>query len=484
MAHPDGPDLSSLPRVDDVLALPGAREAADAHGHEVVRAAVRDALDGARTDLRAGARTDVPDATAVLAAAAARLDAATATRLRPVLNATGVVLHTNLGRAPLSGVAVAAAVDAAGATTLEYDVATGTRGSRTRSLGELAARACGAEAATVVNNGAGALMLVLAALAAGRGTIVSRGELIEIGGSYRLPDVMAAAGTRTVEVGTTNRTRTADHAAAIDDDTALLLKVHPSNYRVVGFTEEAPAAELAALARDRGLAFVHDVGSGLLRPPADPALARLLADEPTVSGALAAGADLVLFSGDKLLGGPQAGVVAGRADLVAACTRHPLARALRIDKLQRAALEATLAAHLRDPGDPDLPVWRMLRADPADLATRAAAVLDRLDGAGGVPDGASVTAVGCEAVVGGGSLPGATLPSHGLAVVPADGDADGLAARLRGAGPDGPGAPAVAVVGRVEDGRVVLDLRTVPPDRDGDLTDALVAALAAVLRGG
>jgi L-seryl-tRNA(Ser) seleniumtransferase len=462
-------DLSALPRVDDVLALPGTEEALDRHGRGEVRDAVRAALDDARARLRSGASTQVPDAAAVLADATDRLDAAGAARLGPVCNATGVVLHTNLGRAPLSDAALTAVAAAGRATALELDLGSGSRGSRTAAVGALAARACGAEAATVVNNGAGALVLVLAALAAGRRTLVSRGELIEIGGSYRLPDVMAASGTTMVEVGTTNRTRTRDYADALDDDTALLLKVHTSNYRVVGFTEEAPPAELAALAHDRGLALVHDVGSGLLDEPADPELARALAGEPTVRQALAAGADLVLFSGDKLLGGPQAGIVAGRADLVAACTRHPLARALRIDKLQRAALEATLTAHLRDPGAPDLPVWHMLGASVAGLRDRATALARALD-----QTLAGVEVVACDALVGGGALPGVTLPSAGLAVTPPDGDADGLAARLRRP-PSG-----TPVVARVEDGRVVLDLRTVPPADD----DALGAALARALRTG
>jgi L-seryl-tRNA(Ser) seleniumtransferase len=364
-----------------------------------------------------------------------------------------VVLHTNLGRAPLSAAARQAVAEAAGYTSLELDLDTGGRGSRTRHLGELAAELCGTEAATVVNNGAGALVLVLAAMASGREVVVSRGELIEIGGSYRLPDLMEAAGARLVEVGTTNRTRIGDYRAAVGDDTALLLKVHRANYRVVGYTEEAPLEALAELGREEGVPVVHDLGSGLLRDGEG-----VLADEPSVAGSVRAGADLVLFSGDKLLGGPQAGILAGRADLVLRCSRHPFSRALRVDKLQRAALEATFEAHLRADVPLDVPTLAMLHTDVDQLAQRARWMAAELGG--------GAAAVELRGLIGGGALPGGELPSWGVALD--DGDAEGVAARLRAGDPP--------VVARVEDGRVLLDLRTVPPTLDADLVDLVLEA--------
>ncbi|MBW3657376.1 MAG: L-seryl-tRNA(Sec) selenium transferase [Actinobacteria bacterium] len=445
--------LSRLPKVDLLLQRDDAAAAIARYGRGPVTDAVRRALDDIRTEVRAGRPLPPPDE--VVTRAVADVAGARAGRLRRVVNATGVVLHTNLGRAPLSAAAREAAVEAAGYTTLEYDLGEGARGSRTAHVGRLAAELCGTEAATVVNNGAAALVLVLAALSTGREALVSRGELIEIGGSYRLPDVMAVSGALMREVGTTNRTRVADYRDAVGDDTGLLLKVHRSNFEVVGFVEEAGAGELAALGRDAGVPFVHDLGSGLIRTANDGPFA----GEPSVEASVAAGADLVIFSGDKLLGGPQAGIVAGRADLVRRCTTHPLARAFRIDKLQRAALEATLEAHLRADVPTDVPTWAMLTADPASLRARAEQLAPLI--------GDVATAAPTRSVVGGGSLPGVELDSWGITIGRAD--VDGLADDLRAGDPP--------VIGRVDDGRLVLDLRTVPPADDDLLVDLVRAAL-------
>ena len=381
--------------------------------------------------------------------------------LQPVVNATGVLLHTNLGRAPLAHHQDAAS------TNLELDLATGRRGSRSSHAGRLLATACGAEAALVVNNGAAAVLLVLAALAGGgRGVVVSRGELIEIGGGFRVPEVMAQSGARLVEVGTTNRTRRADveRAVADDPDVAVVLKVHQSNYRIVGFTEAVGVDELAGL----GPPVVVDLGSGLV-DAACPWLAdgppAWLADEPAARQTLAAGADLVTFSGDKLLGGPQAGIVAGRADLVAACAAHPLARALRPGGLVLAALQETALAHLRRDSDA-IPFWRMATSSVDGLRARADAVASRVaERTGSDPP----TVAALESVPGGGTLPGVTIASAGLVL---DGD---VTDALRAADP--------AVIARVHDGRTLVDLRTVDPADDDHLAGAVAAALAAEARG-
>ena len=444
--------LRRLPQIEVLLRHPDTSDLLQAYGRRAVADALRDEVDRVRAATRDGAA--IPALGRIVAAAATQLVTRRSGRLQRVINATGVVLHTNLGRAPLSEEARRAVLDATGYTCLEYDLGTGGRGSRTRHLGDLAAELCGTEAATVVNNGAAALALALAAIAAGRGVVVSRGELIEIGGSYRLPEMMTAAGCRLVEVGTTNRTRASDYEAAIDEDTALLLKVHTSNYQIQGFTEEATPSELARIAHEHGLPFVHDLGSGLLRDVQEGPLA----GEPSVQTSVSAGSDLVIFSGDKLLGGPQAGVLAGSGELVSRCARHPLARAMRVDKLQRAALEATFEAHLRSEQPVDVPVVGMLAADPASLRERAERLAARLGG------NASVERV--EAVVGGGALPGATLPSW--AVVLASRDVEGLAVALRRGRPP--------VVARIDEGRVVLDLRSVPASEDDELVDLVEQA--------
>jgi L-seryl-tRNA(Ser) seleniumtransferase len=429
------------PRTDAVLADPRLVAAEQRLGRAIVLSAVRRAQDRARVG--------EIDPVAVADIAAANLPPLAAT-LTPVINATGVLLHTNLGRAPLSGAARAAIQAAAGSTDVEFDLASGQRGRRGRGmLAALAAAVPAAEAVHVVNNNAAALVLAATALAAGREIIVSRGELIEIGDGFRLPDLLESTGARIREVGTTNRTTAADYAAAVGPQTAFVLKVHPSNYRVEGFTASASVAELAGLS----VPVVGDIGSGLLVPHP------LLPAEPDASSWLAAGAALVTASGDKLLGGPQAGLLLGRADLVATLARHPLARALRVDKLTVAALEATLAG-------PRPPVAEQLLLDPDILIERAGRICAAL---ASLQIEASVEQT--VAAVGGGGAPGVTLPSAAVSLPTT------LAEALR-AGPAVRSGGRPAVVGRTEDGRLLLDLRAVAP-ADDELLVAAVAAAAA-----
>jgi L-seryl-tRNA(Ser) seleniumtransferase len=421
-----------VPRTDQILADPRLTAAAARLG----RAPVKAAVVAAQQRVRAGEL----DPAAVADAAVAALPPG-AGGLRPVLNATGVILHTNLGRAALSPAAVDAVVAASGPTDVELDLVTGKRARRGRTaLAALAAAVPGAGGVHVVNNGAAALVLTATALAAGKEIIVSRGELIEIGDGFRLPDLLESTGARLREVGTTNRTSAADYAAAIGPATGFILKVHPSNFVVRGFTRTAGVAELAG----RGVPVVSDIGSGLLAP--DP----LLPDEPDAATALAAGADLVVASGDKLLGGPQAGLLLGDAGLVERLRRHPLARALRVDKLTLAALQATVSG-------PPAPTWLALRADPAGLRARCEAV------AAAVPEASVVPAA---AVVGGGGAPELELPSWAVAV-PAE-----WAQPLR--------TGAVAVVGRVERGRLLLDLRCVPDEQDKTVIEAIRAVASPI----
>jgi L-seryl-tRNA(Ser) seleniumtransferase len=394
--------------------------------------------------------------------ARAQAEAIASALLRPVVNATGVLLHTNLGRAPLTPAGAAGQADGGPPiryTNVEFDLTTGRRGSRHHHAANLLARAAGAEAALVVNNGAAAVLLVLTALARGGDVLVSRGELVEIGGGFRVPDVLAASGANLVEVGTTNRTRLGDYRAQLTDATALVLKVHQSNYRVVGFTAAATVGELAGL----GPPVVADIGSGLLDattpwlasgPPA------WLRDEPAARQTLAGGAALVTFSGDKLLGGPQAGIVAGRSDLVERCARHPLARALRPGGLVLAALQATALAYLRRDGAA-IPFWSMATVPVETLRRRAAAIIEDL---GGGP-GPRAEVTDCAAVPGGGSLPGLEIPSAGVRV------AGDHTAALRANDPP--------IVARAHDGATICDLRTV---EGGD--DRVLALALAGLAGG
>jgi L-seryl-tRNA(Ser) seleniumtransferase len=419
--------------------LPSVDELARASDDPLAVDAARAVIDRAREELRAG--SDPGDLNVRLQE---ELAAARRPALRRVLNATGVIVHTNLGRAPLPAAALDRVLEAGRAyTNLEYDLDEGARGSRQDHVTRILRRLTGAESAIVVNNNAGAMLLALAALAEGREVLVSRGELIEIGDGFRIPDVLARSGARLVEVGTTNRTRAADYERAVRAETALLLRVHQSNFRVVGFTEQPTVADLAAVAQRHELPLLDDLGSGALVE---------VADEPTVRGALADGADLVCFSGDKLLGGPQAGVVVGNASLIEKLRRHPLHRALRIDKLGLAALEGTLLLYLApERARREIPVLRMLHEDVAIVRARA----ERLAAAVG---GEVEETVGR---VGGGALPLAELPSFACAVDEA------LAAPLRVHDPP--------VIGIVRDGRLLLDCRTLA---DGDV-DEVAAAVRA-----
>ena len=423
-------ELRNLPSVDELV-----RGSDDAQAV----AAARAVLDRAREEIRAGA--DPGDLAARLTE---ELAAARRPTLRRVLNASGVIVHTNLGRAPLAELALERVVDVSrGYSNLEYSLEDGVRGSRQDHVGALLRRLTGAEAALVVNNNAAAVLLALAALAEGRGVLVSRGELIEIGDGFRIPEVLSRSGARLVEVGTTNRTRVADYERAAGPDTALLLRVHQSNFRIVGFAEQPGLKELAALAHRLALPLVDDLGSGALLD---------LGAEPTAQESLTAGADLVCFSGDKLLGGPQAGIIVGRADLVERLRRHPLQRALRLDKLTLAALEGTLLLYL-DPARAlrEVPVLRMLREDAPSVRARA----DRLAGAVGGEVEETV------ARVGGGALPLAELPSFACALE------ESLAEPLRLHEPP--------VVGILRDGRLLLDCRTLA-DHEVDEVAAAVRA--------
>ncbi len=431
--------LRDLPSVHAILSDPRVAGLP----HDLLVSLARAALERARAALRDGGAA-IPDVAGAVAADAARLLDG---RLRRVINATGVVIHTNLGRAPWAPEAVAAAARAAGYTPVELDLSTGARGGRGEGVDALLRHLTGAEASLVVNNCAAAVLLALTALARGRDVIVSRGELVEIGGSFRVPDVIASGGARLVEVGTTNRTRASDFAAALGPDAAVLLRVHPSNFRIVGFTESADRDALVALAAERGLHVVEDLGSGSLDGDRG---------EPSVRAAVAAGVDVVVFSGDKLLGGPQAGLLVGRRDAIARLAAHPMQRALRVDKVTLAALEATLALHVRGVRTP---VQEMLATADGVLAERAARLRGALEGLG---VRAEVRADTSE--TGGGAHAGLGLPTWVVAV---PGGA-ALAARLRAGDP--------SVVARVADDALLLDLRTLRPDE----LDEVAAQVAAV----
>ena len=415
----------------------------------------REELAAARAAIAAGRATPDPDA--IAAGVLARARALGRPSLRPVINATGVIIHTNLGRAPLSDAARAAMESVAqGYSNLEFDPDSGARGSRHTHLETLLRRATGAEAALAVNNNASAVLLVLTALCARREVVLSRGELVEIGGGFRIPDVMRQSGARLVEVGTTNRTYVADYEAATGSETAALMRVHSSNFRVIGFVAQPDLADLAALAHARGVILLDDNGSGALLDTAPFGLA----PEPTVQASIAAGTDLVMFSGDKLLGGPQAGIVAGRAGLVERVRRHSLARAVRLDKASIAALNATLLHYIRGEALREVPVWRMIATPLAQIESRARAWATAIGEQAGV--------VPARSMIGGGSLPEESLPSVALAVrAPSP---DQLARRLRMGDPP--------IVARVEHDTLLLDPRTVDPGHDG----AVVACLRAALR--
>jgi L-seryl-tRNA(Ser) seleniumtransferase len=447
----------ALPSVDGLLRHPALRPLLDCYARPAVTGLVRQAVDAARRE----AVEDAPSVDAL----AERIVQDARRRWRsgpqPVINATGVVLHTNLGRAPLSRAAAAAATAVAtGYSALEFDLARGTRGARYEHLSFLLRDVTGAEDGIAVNNNAAGLVLALAALCRRREVIVSRGQAVEIGGGFRIPAIMRESGAKLIEVGTTNRTRPSDYAAALSARTAAILRVHASNFRIVGFTETVDVASLAALAQDHGVPLIDDVGSGSLldvRPYG-------LAPEPLVQESVAAGADLVLFSGDKLLGGPQAGLIVGRAELIARLRQHPLMRALRPDKITIAALGATLLHYVRGEADREIPVWRMIGAQAPEIEARARAWCAQLPAVEGVLAGVEPGA----STIGGGSLPGETLPTHVLALHStrrAASWASATAAALRAGTPP--------VVARIEDNRVVLDPRTVLSEQDAPLVAAL-----------
>lgn len=455
-------ELRKLPSVDALLKDSHLAELVAAHGHELVVAAARAELETSRAAILAGETAPPPEQ--VIEAIAARLAAELRPSLETVINASGVIIHTNLGRALLSERARQAMDEAARAySNLEYDLAEGRRGSRYVHAADLLCRLSGAEAAVVVNNNAAALLLVLTALAKDREVIISRGQLVEIGGGFRIPEVMAQGGARLVEVGTTNRTYRSDYEAAIDPErTALLMRVHRSNFQITGFTTEPGLDELSDLAHQHGLLLVDDLGSGTLLETTEFGLAH----EPTIQESLAAGADLVTASGDKLLGGPQAGLIFGRADLIARLKKHPLIRALRVDKTTLAALQATLLAYLENRATAEIPVWRMIATPLSELAGRARRLQQQL-----APAAGRIAVVETASAVGGGSLPGQTLPSYALALDTPSPDA--LAARLRARTPP----HRAPVIARIEQDRLLLDLRTVLPEQDATLAEVVRRAL-------
>ncbi len=453
--------LRALPSVDALMQDHTLHDLEHRYGHAVVLEACRDALDDARKTILAGAQAPMP--ALLIDEIAARIERAVRPSLVPVINATGVIIHTNLGRAPLSEETLAAMRAAAqGYSNLEYDLDAGERGSRHAHAESIIMRLTGAEAALVVNNNAAAVMLVLAAFAKDRDVIISRGQLVEIGGGFRVPDVLRQSGARLVEVGTTNRTYIQDYARAITDQTAILLRVHHSNFRMIGFTEEASLAELVALARERGIIVADDLGSGALLDTS----AYGLAHEPMPQESLAAGATLVSFSGDKLLGGPQAGIILGTKDAVDKLKHHPMTRALRVDKVTLAGLQATLLHYLKNEAVKKIPVWMMIAAKREDLDTRAKKWAERLQAAR-----LDASVIDAESTVGGGSLPGETLPTRALALQVAS--PDEFAARLRQNNPP--------IIARIDEERIVFDPRTVLASED----DALLAGIerCANMRG-
>ena len=443
-----------LPAIERLLTHPRVAPLAERHGHEAIVRVAREVLDDYRAEIeRSGAPPEQSAAEAV-ADRAASLEPS----LRRVVNASGVIIHTNLGRAPLSRATIAAMAAASeGYSNIEFDLDAGERGSRFSHLADLLASVSGAEAGIAVNNNASALLLALSALCAGGEVVIARGQLVEIGGGFRIPDVMRQSGATLVEVGTTNRTYLRDYAEAISERTVALLRVHASNFRVVGFTEETPLPALASLARERGLLLLDDLGSGALLDPREYGLA----EEPLVRDSVAAGVDVALFSGDKLIGGPQAGVAVGRERAIATMQRHPLARAVRMDKASIAGLAATLGHYARGEAVEEIPIWRMIAAPLDGLRRRARRWVRACAG----ETDAAVTSA--RSMVGGGSLPGEGLESAVCAIAAPPGGADAFAAALRGADPP--------IVARIERGAVLLDPRTVAPSDDRHVADSLSA---------
>lgn len=449
----------SLPSVDSLLKHENSSRLVAAYGRPLTVQAIRETLDSVRLNWRDGQAS--PSAELLLEQAASHLSKLTTRNaLAPVINATGVILHTNLGRAPLSTAAMAAMNASAGYTALELDLETGKRGARSQHAEELLKRLTGAEAALVANNNAAAVLLVLSTLAARNRVVIARSQLVEIGGGFRVPDVMKQSGAKLVEVGTTNKVRLSDYEEVLPG-AGLVLHAHRSNFKLIGFTEEPALDEIAALAHRFGLPLVDDLGSGALLDTTKYGLAH----EPTVQESLAAGADLVCFSGDKLLGGPQAGIILGRADLLARIKKHPLARAVRADKTCLAALSATLLHYLKDEAEREIPIWRMISAKPDSLEKRAQAWRKEL-GLGEV--------VPTESTVGGGSLPGESLPSRALSLSVRH--PDRFLAELRHCLPP--------VIARTDNERVLLDPRTVLAEQETELLAALKMTLGSLPKQG
>jgi L-seryl-tRNA(Ser) seleniumtransferase len=450
--------FQSLPSVDRLLLSQELGGAITELGRETVKQAVRDELEERRQQIASGGN-ELAEAS-LLEAIQQRAYSSVAPSLKQVINATGVIIHTNLGRAPLSDATVEAmATVGRSYSNLEFDLESGGRGSRYDHLEQLLVRVTGAEAAMAVNNNAAALLLALSALCQGREVLISRGQLIEIGGGFRVPDVMAQSGAKLVEVGTTNRTRLSDYSAVINENTAALMRVHESNFRVIGFTESVGIEELASLAQERGVLAMDDLGSGCLIDPRPFGLV----SEPMPQASLRAGADLVFFSGDKLLGGPQAGIIAGSKDLIATLRRHPLARVLRLDKTSIAGLNATLLHYVKGEATREVPVWRMIAMPIEEMDQRASRWAHEIGSGSHVVDGVSM--------IGGGSLPGESLPTRLLSIPVSDRSADDFARALRG--------NKTPVVGRIDHDELCFDPRTV--DRRQDET--LIDALQKVLRG-
>jgi L-seryl-tRNA(Ser) seleniumtransferase len=455
-------ELRNLPSVDRIVSGAALASAVESFGRDSLVDLTREVLASVRRQVLAGA--SVPSADEITGSVLNLVDDLTTPSPRPVINATGVIIHTNLGRAPLSKAALAAADAAArGYSDLEIDLGTGRRGSRQSHLQSLLCRITGAEAALVVNNNASALLLGLSALAAGREVIVTRGEAVEIGGGFRIPDVLRQSGCTLVDVGTTNRTYVRDYADAITEDTGAFLKAHASNFRVEGFTAAVDERDLVQLGDSAGIPVLHDIGSGALLPTERYGLAH----EPTPQESIAAGVGLVFFSGDKLLGGPQAGIVVGKRDLVGRLERHPLARAVRIDKMSLASLTATLTHYLTGDAESTVPVWRMISAAPENVRARAEAWGSAI----AARTGTEMAVLPSRAAIGGGSLPGETLPSWTLAVTPnGAGSPENLLSALR--------SQKIPLIGRIEEDTVRLDPRTVLPEQDDAVQRAVISALA------
>jgi L-seryl-tRNA(Ser) seleniumtransferase len=461
-----------LPAVHAVLGTEAMQSLGGNISQEATTAAIRDVLDDLRQRVRSGAAVDGEmDAAAVARRAIELLQTALRPRLRRVINATGIVLHTNLGRAPMAEAAALAAADAArGYLNLELDLATGKRSSRQDAIREWVCRLTGAESATAVNNNAAATVIVLRALAQGKEVIISRGQLIEIGGCFRIPDIMAVSGAILREVGTTNITRLSDYQRAIGSSTGAILEVHTSNYRIRGFTESAALADLVALAHKHGLPVIDDLGSGALVD-----FRRFgFEGEPIPHSSIAAGADVILFSGDKLLGGPQAGIIAGRKEWIQKIEKDPLMRAFRLDKMTLAALEATLRLYLNEEQAlRDVPVLRLLGTPLQELRSRAKKLAGRLAALEGIAEAVPAEDV---AFAGGGSLPDQPMKTWCVEVQAAQVSDAELARRLRVGDP--------AVMARVRDGKVILDVRTIFPQQEGTVIEAVTAALSAASDGG